>query len=466
VKACAGCGRLFTDEDGFCPVDGQPLRELGQVAVPARADDPLVGTTVVGRYQLWRVVADGGMGRVYEALDLVGHRRVAVKMLHEEVARDEVAVERFKREFEVSKDLPHQHIVDVLDFQQEGGTYALVMEFLDGEELRAVLQRDKTAAPGRVVRMVSQLAIGLEPAHQKGFIHRDLKPDNVFLCGTREGDLVKLLDFGSVKDTSSNAKKLTVLGMTIGSPFYMAPEQAQGLETLDHRADVWAVAAIVYESLTGEVPFVGTNGPTILLAILTKEPLPPSAVGQKAKHPIPPGLDAVLLHALTKNPANRTATVTEFAAALGRAYGLEGEVAAWAQTPQAVLDEQIERAMPALLAPPPAPAPAPVVVSDPFAKAAQGGSVLQVGSSAPAPAPAPGSAPAIEAAPKVGGAEAELERAFSAARYQAPQIAYQDDDDEYLPAGVPKASPRWVVPAIIGAIVLVACGALAMAFLR
>jgi hypothetical protein len=112
-----------------------------------------------------------------------------------------------------------------------------------------------------------------------------------------------------------------------------------------------------------------------------------------------------------------------------------------------------------------------MVVSDPFAKAAQGGSVLQVGSSAPpppapAPAPAPGSAPAIAAAPKVGGAEAELERAFSAARYQAPQIAYQDDDDEYLPAGVPKASPRWVVPAIIGAVVLVACGALAMAFFR
>ncbi len=104
------------------------------------------------------------------------------------------------------------------------------MEFLDGEELRYVLKREKVLSPARLVRMLAQVAIGLDEAHARGFIHRDLKPDNLFLCGTREGDKVKLLDFGSVKDTSSNnRKKLTVLGTTIGSPYYMAPEQAQGL---------------------------------------------------------------------------------------------------------------------------------------------------------------------------------------------------------------------------------------------
>jgi serine/threonine protein kinase len=521
VKACAGCGRLFSDEDGFCPVDGQALRELGQVAVPSRADDPRVGATVAGRYQLWRVVADGGMGRVYEALDLVAVRRVAVKMLHEEVARDEVAVERFKREFEVSKDLPHQHIVEVLDFQQEGDTYALVMEFLDGEELRAVLQRDKTVSPGRVVRQASQLAIGLEPAHQKGFIHRDLKPDNVFLCGTREGDVVKLLDFGSVKDTNHNAKKLTVLGMTIGSPFYMAPEQAQGLETLDHRADVWAVAAIVYESLTGSVPFIGNNGPTILLAILTKEPIPPSALGRATSTPVPPGLDAVIARALTKNPALRTASLAEFATGLGQAYGLEGDITTWARTPQATLDDQIARALPSLLA-----KAAPVVVADPFAVGAAGrspsaGSSPPPGtsrssppgasrssppgasrSSPPGPSGFPGppavgapsgpfhaagqggspnaypSASALAAGSPGGGPDAaqgaaELERAFAAQHQmvQAPAAHLgsgdDDDDDDYeLPAGVPKASPRWVAPAVVGALFLLVGGVLAVTLLR
>jgi len=226
------------------------------------------------------VVADGGMGRVYEALDMHDKGRVAVKVLHNDVARDSIAVERFKREFEVSKLLPHDHIVDVRDFREtDDKSFALVMEFLEGEELRNVLKREKHLPPERVVRMLSQPAIGLDEAHRRQLVHRDLKPDNLFLCGTREGDIVKLLDFGSVKDKSSMAKKLTVVGTTIGSPFYMAPEQAQGLETLDARADVWALAAITYECITGKVPFQGINGPSILLAILTKDPVPPTKAG-------------------------------------------------------------------------------------------------------------------------------------------------------------------------------------------
>ena len=159
------------------------------------------------------------------------------------------------------------------------------MEFLYGEELRATLKREKVIPPARVVRMLSQVAIALDEAHARKLVHRDLKPDNLFLCQTREGDIVKILDFGSVKDKNEGAKKLTVLGTTIGSPFYMAPEQAQGLETLDHRADVWALAAIAYECMTGSVPFKGNNGPSILLEILTKEPKPPSqaAAGQSIR---------------------------------------------------------------------------------------------------------------------------------------------------------------------------------------
>ncbi len=184
--------------------------------------------------------------------------------------------------------------------------------------------------------MMSQVAIGLDGAHARNFIHRDLKPDNLFLCGTREGDIVKLLDFGSVKDQSGSRKKLTMLGTTIGSPYYMAPEQAQGLET--HRSPrrrVRARAPLAYECMTGEVPFAGNNGPSILLAILTKDPVPPTAEGQAAgKYPVPPTLDEVMEEALAKNPNIRTKSAGALADAVGHAYGLEGDHLAWARMPR------------------------------------------------------------------------------------------------------------------------------------
>lgn len=366
MKACPACARLYPADASFCPVDGGELRSATQVPVAA-SDDERVGTLVASRYQIRRVVADGGMGRVYEALDLVERRRVAVKMLHDDVAEDSVSVERFKREFEVSKLLKHDHIVEVLDFQREGRTYALVMEFLDGEELRTVLQREKTITPGRLVRMVSQVAIGLDPAHEHKLVHRDLKPDNLFLGGTREGDAVKILDFGSVKDKSAGAKKLTIMGTTIGSPYYMAPEQAQGLDSLDHRADVWAVGAIVYESLVGTVPFGGTNGPTILLNIMTKDPVPPSQAGveQGAAIAIPTTIDDVIEDVFAKNPAQRTKSVGDLANQVGKAYGLDGDFRAWAHTPQHVLDEAIQQKLPTLASK----RKKGVVVGDPFADA-------------------------------------------------------------------------------------------------
>lgn len=342
MKACSACGRLYPPDAGFCPADGTPLLDATAVPVEASSDDSRIGQTVKGRYQVRRVVADGGMGRVYEALDLRERRNVALKILHPEVVQDDVALQRFKREYEVSKQLPHQHIVEVLDFQPtEDNSYALVMEFLYGEELRATLRREQVLSPERLVRIVSQLALALDEAHARQFVHRDLKPENIFLCQTAEGDIAKILDFGSVKDKADNAKKLTVMGTTIGSPFYMAPEQAQGLETLDHRADVWALAAIVYESVVGQVPFQGSNGPSILLEILTKEPKPPSVVGRDQRYPVPPTLDRVLAHAFKKLPTLRIASVGAFADALGAAYGLEGDHKEWAFSAQQDIGDRI-----------------------------------------------------------------------------------------------------------------------------
>jgi serine/threonine-protein kinase len=350
LKGCAKCQRLYEDDAGFCPIDGTPLAALAQLAVPTDPDDPRIGQIICnGRYQIRRKVADGGMGRVYQALDCHKQRNVAIKVLHAEVAVDRVALERFKREYGLSAELPHDHIVEVLDFQKtEDRTYALVMEYLEGEELRMFLKREKVIPAARLVRVLSQLAIGLEEPHRRQLVHRDIKPDNIFLCHTEAGPVAKLLDFGSVRDNTEGAKKLTVIGTTIGSPFYMSPEQAQGLPELDHRADVWSLAAIAYEALTGSVPFGGSTGPQILLAILGKEPELPSDVGRA--HGVPPTLDEVIVAALTKDVSRRISTVGELADRVGWAYGLEGAHRTWAATPEHDLEAQIHERLPALLA--------------------------------------------------------------------------------------------------------------------
>ena len=434
MKSCPKCKRVYPDDAGFCPVDGSALAFASMVPV-AQTDDPRIGTRLCNRYELRRVVADGGMGRVYEGIDKQNNTRIAVKVLHDEIATDEVALERFKREYEISAKLPHDYIVNVLDFQRDpvSGVWLLVMEFLEGEELRVAIKREKTLPPDRVIRMLSQVAIGLGAAHAMQIVHRDLKPDNLFLCGTREGDDVKLLDFGSVKDKNKDAKKLTVLGTTIGSPYYMAPEQAQGLDTLDARADVFALAAVTYECLTGSVPFSGTNGPSILLAIMTKDPVPPSIKGKDLAEPPPPTLDDVMDHALAKNMNIRTATVGALADLVGRAYGLTGDHLQWAVTPQAELAALVAAARPRVMMRAPA---ALEAAADPFA----------------APPPMQGGAG--------GGHAAAPSREAAMAMDQAFQATREAGIDE-VAQGVPGAGggrPGWLLPLVIGVAALVVGG--------
>ncbi|MFO0553263.1 MAG: serine/threonine-protein kinase [Polyangiaceae bacterium] len=344
MKTCGSCHRLF-DDAGFCPIDGAKLEEINLESLPSSPDDKRVGQVVCDRYAIFRVVADGGMGRVYQAFDKKEGRNVALKILHLEVAQDPVSVERFKREYDVSRSLLHPNIVEVHAFERtDDGSFALAMEYLEGEELRMLLKREKTMRPERVIRMVSQVAVALAAAHERKQVHRDLKPDNLFLCHTPEGDVTKILDFGSVRDNSENAKKLTVMGTTIGSPFYMAPEQAQGLAELDHRADVWSIAAIIYECLAGTVPFVGTTGPAILLAILTQDPAPISQTGKA--HEVPETLDEVIEVALAKDPNIRYGSIGALADALGKAYGLEGGHQAWAHMAESTLAEAIQARLP------------------------------------------------------------------------------------------------------------------------
>lgn len=431
MKACTTCHRLYPDDGGFCPIDGCKLLPTSQVPLPQAPDDKRVGKSFCGgRYQIWRIVADGGMGRVYQALDLERQRSVALKVLHEEVAADPVSLERFRREFKLSASLPHDYIVDVLAFERtEDKSYALVMEYLEGEELRMLLKREKTVRPERVVRMLSQLALGLAAAHERKVVHRDLKPDNIFLCGTREGDMVKILDFGSVRDNSAGAKKLTVMGTTIGSPYYMAPEQAQGLESLDHRADVWSAAAIAYECLTGTVPFQGNTGPAILLSILTRDPVPPSEAGKQ--HGVPVTLDEVMEEALAKDHAIRIASIGALADRVGAAYGLEGTHVEWARMPEPELAERIAAGLPAALA---------------RHRAVAGFRAMDAAmrSEAPGAGPAASGVPAPSAAPA------------AASRAPAPVSTTADDAfAEDIAMGVPTGPPKWLFAAIAGAAVVV-----------
>jgi serine/threonine-protein kinase len=441
VRACRVCGRLYPDDARFCPVDGQGLYSATQV--PAAGEDSAgrIGLVLFERYQVRRVVADGGMGRVYEALDLHDQRHVALKVLHPEVAKDPVAVERFKREFEVSAELSSVHIVDVLDFRPtRDGSYALVMEFLYGEELRSTLRREGHLSPERVVRLFSQVALGLDDAHEKNLVHRDLKPENLFLCQTSDGDMVKVLDFGSVRDNANNAKKLTVMGTTIGSPYYMPPEQAQGLESLDRRADVWALGAIAYECLTGQVPFKGVNGPSILLEILTRDPVPPSQAAGAAKVDIPPGVDAALLRALEKGVGLRTKSAGELADDLGHGYGLEGDHRAWAMTAERQLGQLIAVRLRALMDSTTIPRSA-TSITEAFFGAGEG-----LGSSVP---PADQAGSIVGVGDDVQRARGDSERGGSSVR---------------LPASMLNQS-TWLAPALVAVTALVAGVVLALLFI-
>jgi len=307
--------------------------------------DPRLGNQL-GDYIVVARVADGAMGRVYEARHVESKERVAVKVLHRDVAYDPVNVERFKREYEAARELSDPHIVKVIDFgTTHDGSHFLTMEYLEGEELGAWLRRDGPVPPDRIVRIVCQTACALDHAHAYGFIHRDLKPDNVFLVRTSEGDSVRLLDFGSVKLQMETGPKLTAFGTTLGSPYYMSPEQAMGKQDVDGRTDVFALSAILFEMLTGKIAFDGSTVAEILMKVVNGSP--PSA--SQTRPGVPAALDDVVEKGCRKDKERRYGTATELANALVRACGLDGDAERWMHAPAA----EIQQALAAATPPPP-----------------------------------------------------------------------------------------------------------------
>ncbi len=309
----------------------------------SHGSDPRIGKSIEG-YVIQRVVADGAMGRVYEATHPDSQERVAIKVLHDEVAKDEVAVERFSREFETAQELDHPNVVHVQDYgATDDGSWYMVMEYLEGEELGEVIRRDGALPLERVVRIVSQAARALDHAHSFGVVHRDLKPDNIFLCATDEGDLVRLLDFGSVKLQVETGPKLTAFGTTLGSPYYMSPEQAMGKQDVDHRTDVFALTAILFEMLTGKIAFEAGNVAQILMKIVSEARPSPSTFNGS----VPPALDDVVEKGLRKEKERRYENASAMARALCAGLGLGETAEEWGNRSPDLIRTALQNATPA-----------------------------------------------------------------------------------------------------------------------
>jgi len=280
-------------------------------------EDLRIGSTVGGLVLVARV-ADGAMGRVYEAYSPDATQRRAVKILHRSVARVNVNVERFRREFETAEYLNHPMVVKVHDFGEiADGGYYMVMDFLAGSPLAERIRMDGPFALPRALRLMCQIGWGMSHAHGEGTIHRDLKPDNVFICdatGPNQDETVCILDFGSVKLQMEVGERLTAIGTTLGSPSYMSPEQASGDRDLDQRTDVFAMAAIFYEMLSGRVAFGGDTMAEILNRVLY-ESAPPLTEA-------PDALAAAIIEATGKAKESRPLTAEAFMQGCIAALGL------------------------------------------------------------------------------------------------------------------------------------------------
>ncbi len=280
---------------------------------PAGTFDPLVGATLAGRYEIVRRIGEGGMGAVYEAKHAVIGKRVAVKVLLEKFLTKSDFVARLLQEARLASSIGHENIVDVTDFgTTDDGRSFVVMEFLDGEALSQLVMREAPLPIERSLRIARQVASALGAAHAKGIFHRDVKPENVYLVRRADADFVKVVDFGISKavkqggqpgDDGPDPYRLTHTGLLLGTPLYMSPEQARGDEDLDHRVDIWALGVMMYECLTGEVPFRANNYLGIISQVLTHTAPAPSKL--RPELGIPEAVEAVVMHAMEKDRARR-----------------------------------------------------------------------------------------------------------------------------------------------------------------
>jgi serine/threonine protein kinase len=332
---CPKCEYLTTDDSRFCPKCGYTIVVTGVVGSqsPVHSSAPhqqfdtvtggsiakaqistqssglpfpeevLIGATIDGKYRIQYMVGRGGMGTVYRATRLLIGDSVAIKILHKEQVADAQAVERFRREAQAAARLKHPNAVTIYDFGvSNDGLIYLVMEIVEGENLRSIIQQQGPLTPSAATEIITQVCEALDEAHQQNIVHRDLKPDNILVSYVTNGLRIKVLDFGIAKmrDIPTAAGNLTQVGAVMGTPHYMSPEQCMG-EELDGRSDIYSVGIVLYEMLSGIVPFNSPASTAVVIQHVTQQPPPLRSINAS----IPAPVEAVVHHALQKKREDR-----------------------------------------------------------------------------------------------------------------------------------------------------------------
>ncbi len=341
LKICPQCGAEYELDQRFCPKDGTTLRTSGGV-------HDLVGSIVADRYHVLRKLGEGGMGQVYLAEHVKMGRKSAVKVMNPEMAHDAEAISRFNREAANASRISHPNVAAVYDFGETGeGLIYLAMEFVEGPPLTTLIAQQGSLPPLRAAEIARQVADALSAAHDMGIVHRDLKPDNIMVARHRDGsDFVKVVDFGIAKAADNEAQKVTKTGFVVGTPDYMSPEQLAG-DTLDGRSDIYSLALVTFNMLTGALPFSSESAQESMVMRLTDRP--------KRLSEMKPGVawtsdvQAVMDRALERDANRRYQTAAEFGGALYRAVEAMPESAAAAAATQVIgpaLDAGAPRGVP------------------------------------------------------------------------------------------------------------------------
>lgn len=301
MKPCPTCGHEIKGRPNFCPACGSSLTyNEGET-------DPLVARVIGGTYTIEGLIGEGAMGRVYSAENVQLKKKVALKILRSNLVSDATVVKRFEREAQAASRLNHPNCISIFGFgkEDEGDLLWMAMEYIHGRDLGTIIANDAPLAVERIVHIMSQVCEALDEAHSAMIIHRDLKPANIVCFDHRRTrDFVKVLDFGIAKitDPGENYQPLTRDGIVCGTPAYMSPEQVQGFE-LDNRSDLFSLGIILYQAITGKLPFYAESAVEVATKIVIDDPEPPSVVRPEWSYPRE--LEAVVLKLLQKNKEDR-----------------------------------------------------------------------------------------------------------------------------------------------------------------
>ena len=337
MNRCPACGKTYGDEARFCTRDGSKLvvvadKGATRETVAGRAEPPsavthanLVGRVLDGRYRIERKVGEGGMSFVYLAKDIASDEQYAIKVLSAALSSDANAMARLRREASLGMRLAHPNVCHIIRLgETPDGLVYVVMPYVEGEVLSDRNNRLGTIPIADVVHYVRDIAAGLHVAHELKIVHRDLKPENVMICAGPSGtERAVVMDFGLAKERRADAElqKLTATGIILGTPEFMSPEQLRG-RPLDPRTDVYSLALMTYEMLTGKLPFSGRTQQEMMIARLRSDPVPlrdaAPSLGLAA-------VERVLQKAMQRDPGDRYQTAPEFATALAAASKVDGE---------------------------------------------------------------------------------------------------------------------------------------------